>query len=120
MATEKTANYNAAQENIIRSFKGTGTDGKLNFTDCGTIAAFEAMNDADGKPRTARAIASKISRMALPYEGKEKTRKDGTAVETKDKLVAQIAALSGVTFDALTKAARADLVKLRDVLAKAA
>lgn len=117
MATEKTVNYTPAQETIISTFAGTGPDGRLTLADATTIAAMPEMNDADGNARKPRSIVAKINRMGLPYAKKEPTRKDGSKVASKAKLVEEIASLSGVTFEALDKAARADLVKLRDVLA---
>jgi len=120
MATEKTANYTAAQEAIIRSFVGTGPDGKLTSVDADTIAAMPEMKDADGNARKGRSIIAKINRMELPYAKKETKRKDGTAVASKAKLVAEIATAVGLTFDSLDKAGREDLVKLRDAVAKLA
>lgn len=117
MATEKTPNYTPAQEAFIRSFTGTGENGALTLADATAIAADPSMVDADGNARKPRSIVAKINRMGVAYAKKVPTRKDGSAVESKAKLVEQIAEAAGVTFDALDKAARADLVKLRDVLA---
>lgn len=116
MKTEATkdANYSAAQEQIIRDFKGTGPDGRLTFEDAEAIGNLPGMEDADGKARKARSITAKINRMELPYQKKVAVRKDGNPVESKAVLVAQIAEAAGVTFEGLDKAARGDLVKLRD------
>ena len=116
MATEKTPNYSPAQEDFIRNFAGTGPDGRLNLADATAIAADPVMF-VDGEPRKAKSIVAKIGRMGLPYAKKVPTRKDGSAVASKAKLVEEIATLAGVSFEALDKAARNDLVKLRDVLA---
>lgn len=118
MATEKTANYTATQEAIIRSFIGTGPDGKLTSVDADTIAAMDGMKDADGNARKGRSIIAKINRMGLPYAKKETKRKDGSAVASKAKLVAEIASAIDVNFDSLDKAGREDLVKLRDAVAR--
>lgn len=115
--TDKTPNYTEAQEAFIRNFIGTGEGGKLTLADATTIAAATEMRDADGNERKPRSIVAKINRMGLPYAKKVATRKDGSAVASKAKLVEEIAALAGVTFEGLDKAARGDLVKLRDVLA---
>ncbi len=117
MATEKNPNYTDAQVAIITGFKGTGADGRLTLADATTIAGMSAMDHPETGARKPRSIVAKINRLGLPYEKKAPTRKDGSAVASKAKLVEEIATLSGVTFEALDKAARADLVKLRDVLA---
>jgi len=114
MATEKTVNYTPAQEAVIRGFAGTGTDGKLTKADTETLAADPRMNTADGKPRSPKSIVAKINRMGLDYERAVAKRKDGSKVETKADIVAEIATLAGVSFENLTVAARGDLVKLRD------
>ncbi|RYF47151.1 MAG: hypothetical protein EOO38_12720 [Cytophagaceae bacterium] len=122
MAKATALNYTPAQEAIISSFRGTGPEGKLTAADAATIAAMPEMAPADtSKPaRTAKSITAKINTMKLPYHKKEATRKDGSAVETKAKLVAEIAAAADLTFEALENAARGDLVKLRDFLASKA
>jgi len=113
-------NYTDAQVAIIRAFPGTGANGALNLADATAIASDPAMNDSDGNARKPRSIVAKINRLELPYEKKAPTRKDGSAVASKAKLVEAIAAATGITFDSLDKAARADLVALRDHFAKAA
>ena len=111
----KNDNYSADQEAIIRNFKGTGPDGKLNFEDAKTIGELPEMA-VNGEPRKARSVAAKISNMKLPYAKRENARKDGSPVESKAVLVSQIAEAAGVTFEGLDKAARGDLVMLRDVI----
>lgn len=117
---EKTPNYSPAQESIIRDFVPTGPEGRLTMADATAIAALPGMLDNDGQARKPRSIVAKIGRMNLPYAKAEKSRKDGSAVESKAKLVEQISAAAGVTFENLTNAARGDLVKLRDFVRKAA
>lgn len=118
MATVKIANYSPAQTAIIAAFVGTGPDGKLCNADAVTIAKMPEMAAPEGfPPRSAKGVVAKISRMGLPYAKQEPKRKDGSEVKTKKLLVAEIAKLSGLTFEALDKAAREDLVKLRDRLA---
>jgi hypothetical protein len=114
-ATATIANYSASQEAIIRAFVGTGPEGKLTLEDAATIAAMPEMAAPADKPtRTAKSIVAKINRMGLAYAKKEPARKDGSKVETKAKLVAEIASLTSLSFEALDNAARGDLVKLRD------
>ena len=110
-------NYSPAQEKVISSFTGTGTDGRLTLADAAAIAAMPEMNHPENGARKPKSIVAKIGRMGLPYEKKVVTRKDGTKVETKSDLVAQIASLTERTFEGLDKAPRADLVTLRNVLA---
>lgn len=118
MATEKTKNYTPAQEKIILDWNNGGA---LNFDDCKAIAALAAMNDSEGQPRKPRSITAKINSLCPErYVNKTPTRKDGSAVASKAKLVEEIAKAAGVSFEALDKAPRGDLVKIRDLLAKAA
>jgi hypothetical protein len=118
MATEKTPNYTSEQESIIL---GWNDGGALSFADATAIAADPRMNTAEGEARKPRSIVAKINRLCPDrYANKAPTRKDGSAVESKAKLVEQIAAAAGVTFEGLDKAARGDLVKLRDFVRKAA
>ena len=120
-ATTVSTNYTPAQVAIIRAFVGTGPDGKLTHDDAATIAAMPEMAAPADKPaRTAKSIIAKINREGLPYAKKEPARKDGSKVETKAKLVAEIAAGANLTFEALENAGRSDLVKLRDFIASLA
>ena len=75
------------------------------------------MNHSETGARKPRSIVAKINRMGLAYEKKAVVRKDGSKVESKADLVAQIAGFTERTFEGLDKAPRADLVALRDVLA---
>lgn len=93
--TEKTPNYTAAQENLIRE-AAEANGGTLNLAIAETLAANPAMNDADGNTRKARSIVAKISRMGLDYERKQNVTKDGRPVAKKADLVARIATLAGV------------------------
>lgn len=119
MAKEQDKNYTPAQEAIIREFPGTGANGALRQADAETIAADPRMNK-DGKPRSARSIIAKIGKMELPYERKAPTRKDGSAIASKAKLVDRIAELTGAKFETLGNAGRDDLVALRDAVERLA
>ncbi len=110
-------NYTDAQTAIIAAFVGTGPGGALCLADATTIASDPAMNHPETGARKPRSIVAKINRMGLPYAKKVVARKDGTKVQSKADLVAEIAASAGRTFEGLDKAPRADLVALRDVLA---
>lgn len=116
---EKTPNYTPAQEAlIVAAIAANG--GVANKSVAESLVSNPEMN-VDGRPRNVRSIIAKMTRMdGVTYERQPNARKDGSPVESKAKLVEQIAAAAGVTFEALDKAARGDLVKLRDVLAKAA
>lgn len=120
MAKEKTPNYTAAQEQIIRD-AAAANGGFIDFAACERIAADPAMKDADGKERKARSIAAKVTRMAdVKYRAKERTTKTGEAIEHKDDIVAEIAEASGLTVEAiesLNKASKPALVALRNALA---
>jgi hypothetical protein len=118
MTKIQTPNYSDVQVAIIRAFTPTGKDGAFNQADCAAIAAMPEMNDADGNPRKSRSIVAKVKTLGLPYEKKAVVRKDGTKVQSKADLVAEIAKMAGVTFDALTNAGREDLVKLRDFVSE--
>lgn len=114
---DKTVNYTEAQEALIRqAFENKGAP--LNFDDCKALAANPAMNDADGNARKARSITAKISRMAdVEYKAKEPVSKDGSPVERKSDIVAEIAKAVEGNLDGLDKAPKAALVALRNALA---
>ena len=115
-STAKTPNYTPEQETLIRDWP-RNSEGKLSKSIAEAIASDPRMNTPDNKPRTQKMITAKIVRMGLPYAKAAPARKDGTAVQVKADLVAEIARLAGVTFEGLAIAPRGDLVKLRDVLA---
>lgn len=118
--TDKTPNYSVAQENVIRAVAAE-KGGTLTFGDCEAIAARPDMLDNDGKPRKARSIVAKISRMAdVNYKAKERVTKSGNPIERKDALVAEIATAAGVavaTLSGMEKSPKDALVTLRNALA---
>ena len=75
------------------------------------------MDHPETGARKPRSIVAKINGLGLPYEKKAVVRKDGSKVQSKADLVAEIASMTSRTFEGLDKAPRADLVVLRDVLA---
>ena len=114
-ANTKTANYSDAQVEFLNKYVGSGADGRLTFADCEKIAALPEMKDTDGNARKPRGIVAKVTRdMPERYEKKVAARKDGSAVETKAKIVAQIAERVGVALDGMEVAPREKLVALRD------
>lgn len=120
MAKEKTPNYSAAQEALIRA-KANENGGFIDFAACEALAADPAMNDSDGNARKARSIAAKVTRMAdVAYKAKERVTKSGEAIERKDEIVAEIAASVGVAtaaLESLEKASKPALVALRNAVA---
>lgn len=111
---DKTPNYTPAQEQLIRdAIAANGGVADKSVAD--GLASLDAMNLPDGTARKPRSIIAKMTRMdGVNYASAPKTRKDGTAIALKSELVAEIAKASGKTFEALEKASRDDLVKLRD------
>lgn len=110
--TEKTPNYSAAQEQLIRD---AAEKGVLNIAVATALAANPAMNAVDGTPRKPASIVAKISRMGLAYERKQPTTKTGEPVTKKTDLVAQIAELAGVnvaTLDGMEKSPKGSLQAL--------
>lgn len=120
MATEKTPNYSATQEAVIRQV-ASENGGTLTFELCEQIAARDDMRDNDGNARKARSIVAKVTRMGdVGYKAKEPTAKDGSAIVKKDGLVGEIATLVGLNMDkldSLDKATKPQLVALRDAVA---
>ncbi len=112
-----TPNYTPSQIAVIEAFQGTGADGRLTLADATTIAAMSVMDHPETGARKPRSIVAKINGLGLPYEKKAVVRKDGSKVQSKADLVAEIASMTSRTFEGLDKAPRADLVVLRDVLA---
>lgn len=119
MATEKTPNYSTAQVALIlAAIEANGGVGNKSVAE--TLAANASMNTADGEPRNYRSIIAKMNRMNVPYERKVPTAKDGSAVEKKIEIVAEIATLAGVAaskLDTLEKSSKGALQSLRDALA---
>lgn len=108
MSKEKTPNYSAAQVALIAAVAASN-GGVLNLELAKSIAADPKMDSEDGA-RNYRSIVAKISRMvasgetveidgepvAITYERKQPTTKDGKPVTKKTDLVNSIAALAGV------------------------
>lgn len=102
--TKKTASkYTAAMETRIRTF------GPLDQAAAATLAAEFGFST--------RSVIAKITRMQLPYARKVAVTKTGAPVESKEKIVAQIAELVGEALDGLDKAPKPVLQTLRDHLA---
>lgn len=96
---EKTVkNYTEAQEARMAEFE---------FIDA---AIAQELADEFGKNQ--KSIVAKAVRMGL-YKAKEKTSKTGGKVETKEEIVADIAALVGKSLDGLEKAPKLVLQELR-------
>lgn len=106
-AVKKSASkYSAAQEQAIRD---AAKAGPLNQAVAETLAASFGF--------TSRSVIAKITRMGLPYVRKVAVTKTGAAVESKEKIVAEISKLVGETLDGLDKAPKPVLQTLRDHLA---
>lgn len=105
---EKTPNYSAMQTGLILA-AAAANGGSLNLDIAKSLAANPAMDGEDG-PRNYRSIVAKISRMvtagdtvevdgesvAVVYERKQPTTKDGKPVTKKVDLVNRIASLAGI------------------------
>lgn len=124
IAANDVPNYTAAQEDFIRNFAATGTNGRLTFADCEAIAANPIMDHPVTGPRKARSIVAKISRMDdVSYQPKEPTSKDGSPVTKKDDLVSAIASKADIAvsnLEGLNKAPKPALVALRDAFERLA
>ena len=108
MAKQVVSKYSAAQEQRIRDAAAAGP---LNAAVAETLAA------EFGEKFTARSVIAKITRMNLPYQRKVAVTKTGAPVESKEKIVAQIAELVSGNLDGLDKAPKPALQALRDYLA---
>lgn len=80
-------------------------------------AAAEALAAEFGNGFTARSVIAKITRMGLAYERKVATTKSGGKIESKEKIVAEIAEHVSGNLDGLDKAPKPVLQLLRDYLA---
>lgn len=100
--------YSAAQEQAIRAAAATGP---LNQDVANRLAA------EFGEGFTGKSVIAKITRMGLPYARKVAVTKTGGKVESKQDIVAEIAAVVAGNLDGLDKAPKAALQALRDVLA---
>lgn len=66
---------------------------------------------------TGRSVTAKAVRMGVAYERKVAVTKTGAKVESKEKIVAEIAEFVGVTLEGLEKAPKPVLQALRDYVA---
>lgn len=113
--SNKTPNYTAAQEDVIRSVAATA-GGTLNLALATSIASDPAMNTADGSARNVKSVIAKINRMGIPYERKQSTTKDGRPVVKKSDLVGRIAAAAGVQASKLDGADKSPKLALETIL----
>jgi hypothetical protein len=81
----------------------------------GLIDNDAAMDLADEFGKDVRSVRAKAVRMGI-YKAKERTSKTGGKIETKEEIVADIAALVGKSFTSLEKASKQDLITLRATL----
>lgn len=65
---------------------------------------------------SARSIAAKATREGIPYVRKAKVAKNGSPIEKKESIVAEIANLVGESMEGLEKAPKGVLQVLRDHL----
>lgn len=101
----KTASkYSPAQEQAIRDAA------PLNQAKATELAA------QFGEKFTARSVIAKTVRMGVEYDRKQAVTKSGAPVESKEKIVAQIAELVGANLDGLEKAPKPVLQAVRDFL----
>ena len=98
MTKEVAKNYTAAQEARLAEFD-------VIDNDIATMLADEFVKDV-------RSIRAKAVRMGL-YKAKDKVSKAGGKVESKEAIVADIAALVGKNLDGLEKAPKLVLQTLR-------
>ena len=96
--------YSPAQEQTIRDAA------PLNQAKATELAA------QFGEKFTARSVIAKAVRMGVEYERKAAVTKTGAPVESKEKIVAQIAELVGTNLAGLEKAPKPALQAVRDFL----
>lgn len=70
-----------------------------------------------GPTFTSRSVIAKAVRMGVAYERKVAVTKTGAKVESKEKIVAEIAAVVAANLDGLEKAPKPVLQALRDFVA---
>lgn len=80
-------------------------------------AKADALAAEFGNGITGKSVIAKATRMGLPYEKKVATTKTGGKVESKEKIVAELAALIGENLDGLEKAPKPVLQNIRDYVA---
>jgi hypothetical protein len=98
MTKEVTKNYTEAQEARLAEFDVIDNDTAIEL-------AAELGKDV-------RSIRAKAVRMGL-YKAKDKVSKSGGKIESKEAIVADIAALVGKSLDGLEKAPKQALIALR-------
>ena len=99
-----TSKYSPAQEQAIRD------SAPLNQAKAVELAA------SFGEKFTARSVIAQAVRMGVAYDRKVAVTKTGAPVESKEKIVAQIAELVGVNLTGLEKAPKPALQAVRDFL----
>ncbi len=105
VAKKSASKYTPAMEAAIRDAA------PLNQAKAAKLAA------SFGAGFTGRSVTAKAVRMGVAYERKVAVTKTGAKVESKEKIVAEIAELIGVTLDGLEKAPKPALQAVRDYLA---
>lgn len=95
---DKVKNYTEAQEARLASF--ASIDNEL------------AMELANEFQKDVRSVRAKAVRMGL-YVAKQKVSKTGGKIESKEAIVADIAAIVGQNLDGLEKASKQSLVAIR-------
>ena len=98
MTKEITKNYTEAQEARLASFASIDND-----------LAMELAVEFD---KDVRSVRAKAVRMGL-YVAKQKVSKTGGKIESKEAIVADIAAIVGQSLDGLEKASKQSLVAIR-------
>ena len=97
---------------------------EVNYTEA-QVAEMEALGSIDNATaqvladkfgKTVASVRAKAVRMGI-YVTKERTSKNGDAIETKEDIVKDIADLVGQSMDGLVKASKVELKALRTALA---
>ena len=105
VAKKSTSKYTPAMEAAIRAAA------PLNQEKAAALAV------EFGKDFSARSVTAKAVRMGVEYTKKVAVTKTGAKVESKEKIVAEIAALVGANLSGLEKAPKPVLQAVRDFLA---
>lgn len=79
-------------------------------------AKAEALAAEFGDGFSGKSVIAKANRMGVAYEKKVPTTKTGGKVESKERIVAEIAEIVGSTLDGLEKATKPTLQAIRDHL----
>ena len=105
VAKKSASKYTAAMEAAIRDAA------PLNQEKAAQLAV------SFGAGFSGRSVTAKAVRMGVAYERKVAVTKTGAKVESKEKIVAEIAELIGASLDGLEKAPKPALQAVRDYLA---